>query len=576
MRPALDSRWLTPAVFRLEGADFYREFETMQTAVTQQDLAELRAGGFDGVWFAAVLRELVPTSLFEPFEQKSRQRLQVLRAVSETLADAGIALWLYLNEPRGYPACHPFWHAHPECRGDSGCCLMSNEPETNAMCSRSEPVRVFLRESMAELCHALPQLAGVFVITASEYHTHCFSHRPLKGPEAMPDCPRCAGTDRSDTVADILNALADGVRDAGAQTRVVAWTWSWARHIEPDPQPRLIGRLTPEIALLSDFERGQVVQRAGRAILVDEYSLVVAGPSPRFCGHRILAAATGRTCYAKLQINTTHELPTVPNLPVPGRVYDKLAAMFRDGVRACLAAWNFGLSLTVNTFAFRLLGAQPPPGDRHGFLVDLAATYFEPGVCAEACASAWEQFEVALAFHPQEEAFLYRSPLAYAPAYPLAERFSGRPMGPSWLVHDWGDRLEDALGPYTFAELIALLTELVSRWPTETYAAALADGRLGPRARQELDTAISAGHFFRSCRNVFRWYDALHRHDADSAYRALEDEQRHLPLLLSILERDDRIGFHQECRARLVSPEHVRKKLDHLAQIRVADCLLKI
>lgn len=558
-----------PSIFRLARADFYHEADTMLPAARQADWVTLKAHGFDAVWFHSVLREVCPTALFAPFQPGHQKRLEALRATVQLAGQAGMGVWLYLNEPRGLPADHPFWAAHPECAGDTGACLMSGAGQTRALCTSQPRVMEFLREATIQLCGAVPELAGMFVITASEYHTHCFSHCPLEGPAAQTDCPHCAGHNRAQVVAEILNQLAAGIAQAGTKTKLAAWTWSWARHIEPDPQPGIITRLRPAIALLSDFERGLPARRAGHELMVDEYSLAVTGPSRRFQDHATQAHQTQRDLLAKLQLNTTHELATVPNLPVPGRLYDKLAAMQSMGVTGCLASWNFGLFPTLNTFAYGFF-QQDRTQTKPVFLEQLARAYFSLEVDVNQVLQAWEGFERALDAHPLVEPFIYFSPLCYAPAYPLKTAFAQTPLGPSWLEHPWGDRLEDSLGPYNLDEMITLLDQLTTRWEAacETYTQALkfTTGQ-SKSVDEERNSAFAAGHFFRSCRNVYRWYAAWRDHDHHALQETAADELEHLPKLINILEADDRIGLHQECGRRYVTAEKVQEKLVDLSKL---------
>src|SRR2546425_704080 len=62
--------------------------------------------------------------------------------------------------------------------------------QTYAMCLSTEPVQRYLREGIRDLFSAVPELAGAFVITASEHHTHCWSHVWRIASKKI-DCPRC-------------------------------------------------------------------------------------------------------------------------------------------------------------------------------------------------------------------------------------------------------------------------------------------------------------------------------------------------------------------------------------------------
>ena len=54
------------------------------------------------------------------------------------------------------------------------------------------------------------------------------------------------------------------------------------------------------------------------------------------------AQQRGLAVMAKLQVGTTHELSTVPNLPLVDHLYEKLVGAEQLGLAGFLATWNFG------------------------------------------------------------------------------------------------------------------------------------------------------------------------------------------------------------------------------------------
>src|SRR5262245_3624361 len=112
---------ITPRIFRVYGTDYYAD-EAMDAPSTHTDarLADVSRMGYDGVWIHAELRELAPTSLFRAHVHDADKRITALREAARRARNHGLGLWLYLNEPRGYPQSHPFWKKHPELAGQPG------------------------------------------------------------------------------------------------------------------------------------------------------------------------------------------------------------------------------------------------------------------------------------------------------------------------------------------------------------------------------------------------------------------------------------------------------------------------
>ena len=94
----------------------------------------------------------------------------------------GIKVYLYFNEPRSLKQEDTFWKAHPELKGQpmtfSG---ISKEFDAHyiSLCTSTPAVKEYLEESAYNLFKAVPGLGGAFLITASEWPTHCYSHFPL-------------------------------------------------------------------------------------------------------------------------------------------------------------------------------------------------------------------------------------------------------------------------------------------------------------------------------------------------------------------------------------------------------------
>ncbi len=130
-------------------------------------LARLAAAGENAVWLHVELGHLamVPWAANAQIEQ----RREGLRGLVARGARHGMKIFLYFNEPRSLPAVSPVFDQHPEWRGAA-------EGDYNAVCTSAPGVRAALRDAVADLCRAVPDLGGFFTITASENLTNCWSH----------------------------------------------------------------------------------------------------------------------------------------------------------------------------------------------------------------------------------------------------------------------------------------------------------------------------------------------------------------------------------------------------------------
>jgi hypothetical protein len=358
---------------------------------------------------------------------------------------------------------------------------------------------------------------------------------------------------------------------------------------EDDPQPGILAAL-PAVPLLADFERGGRrrvrLRTAGctvdREIPVDEYSLAYIGPSDRFLGTFAAARARRRPCYAKLQIGTTHEIATVPNLPLIPNLYRKFAALRRLGVPGLLGCWNFGNAPTLNTFAAGRLMQDPPPASEETFLTATARDYF-PRCAPGRVAAAWRHFSAAMEFHPFSMPFVYLGPVNYAPVCPWRLEPPARPLQGSWYVlEDYGDRLADCCGPFSPLEVECLLAALVRRWRrglTELDAG-LAPAASERHAGEEQRVAHMIACQFRSALHLFRfqrlrdaWLAAPTADRARAWQNVARAEVANLRACLPLVEADPRLGWHAGSFPhphRFYDAPGIRRQIDALAALRRA------
>jgi hypothetical protein len=578
-----------PRIFRRPESDFNAD-EPLQAAsvYTAESLGSLVEHGFNGIWLRGRLRELMQSTVLPELNDARRQeRIDSLRAVIARGRAAGVGVYLFFNDPLALPANDPFWRAHPDLAGEPH--HEWGGGDVVSLCLSEPTVARFFEEAAASVLRDLPGLTGVILITASEYHSHCWSHYVRYGlddgitvPSATPlRCPRCARREPAELVAQIARGWRDAADRHAPACRVIAWNWSWSLWYR-DPQREVLGALPPGVDVLADWERGGQRAWRGRTIVVDEYAMGYAGPSERFLGTCAAARQAGRPVLAKLQIGTTHEIATVPNLPLLTNLHQKLTSLHKHGIAGFMGAWNFGCSLTLNTYAIRLFLEQPAEyRDRDRFLGTLAQTYL--GVADPAAViRAWEQFARAFEHYPFSIQLLYFSPLNDAPAHPLSFHYTGTPLGGSWVPHEFGDRLGDCLGKFTMGEVADAFTGLACGWQEGLawYEQALRHFAPGasPAQRQhameELHCAQMIGLQFRSAANLFRFHAERQRLMAERDLVApcdlprtealtslLRAEILNAHAALPLVEADPRLGFHQEARVYMYDAALIRKKI---------------
>lgn len=471
-----------PRILRSPWSAFYgRELEDALQAHPEAYLRQAADQGYNGLWLHAVLRDTAASDLFPDTAQK-RRRITALQRFVEKVDKHGFKVYLYLCEPRSLRGNDPFWSRHRDLAGQPFTMSGRDEGLENcdlALCTSTSAVKECLEQSTYRLFRQVPGLGGAFMITASEFHTHCYSHQPL--PRKFTDpymeawskapftCPRCRERTPAEVTAEVIQLVNRGIKSASPQADVMAWTWSWYI-VEKDPQPTLLSLLPKDVIVISDLERGGWKDVGGRRYPVDEYSYSSLGPSPRFRQQAAIAQQRGLRIMAKMQIGCTHELAAIPYLPVPFLLAEKLKRMRKLGVDGYLGCWIFGGDLTPMSRLAGIMSRQPQPEPVQAVLEVARTEFGEAG--APAVCRAWRKLCTAWRRYPFSIALLYNGPINYATACPFSLPYATRSL--TWCTQppprdqqghlQGGDDLEHWVKPFGAPVVIGAFRQMLQEW----------------------------------------------------------------------------------------------------------------
>lgn len=399
-------------------------------------LARLQQRGVNGVWLHVVLRDLAPPSAdFPEFGEGHRERLKNLEKMVERAKKYGIDVYLYMNEPRAMP--ESFFANRPAMKGvpDPG----SPVPYF-AMCTSHPKVRGWVSDSLAYIFERVPNLGGVFTITASENLTNCSS----KFTQAA--CPHCKDRAPSDILVEINEAIAEGVHRSAPDAKVIAWDWGWARHGDASDT---VAKLPKSIWLMSVSEWKLPIERGGVKAVIGEYSISAVGPGPRATKHWQVAQQHGLHTLAKVQFNITWEIAAVPYVPVMNLIAQHNANLAEANLDGQMLSWSLGGYPSPNLELARLFAENP------GLTVDQAldmlakSTYGEAGA-AEA-KQAWQHFSDGYAEYPYSSSGMYTGPQHIGPANLLYAKPTGYSPGMVCFPYDGLNRWSSPFPPEVYA-----------------------------------------------------------------------------------------------------------------------------
>lgn len=506
-------------------------------------LQRLSSVGVNAVWLHAVLRDLAPGGAAIPeFGIDHERRLANLRTLVERARKYGIGVYLYMNEPRAMPAS--FFRKHAELGG-------IQENEFTALCTSHPVVRQWMGDALAYVFRHVPDLAGIYAITASENLTSCASHG------AWQACPRCKARTDTDIIAEVAAVLEEGVHRASPKANVILSDWGWKGHGDAVD---IIKRLPKSVWLMSVSEWNLPIERGGVRSVVGEYSISSVGPGPRALKHWTAATQAGVKPAAEIQFNNTCEIASIPYLPVLDLVAEHIHNLASVRLHGMLIGWTMGGHPSPNFELARELNRTPAP-DVGAVLDALARERFGPEGAPHA-RKAWTTASDAFRQYPFHIGVVYTSPIQWGPANPLYRSKTG------YHATMWGipyDDLEGWRGPYPPEVFAAQYEKVAAGFGLAVAELQLALDKAPPMqrnsAKADLRYARAAAIHFQSIANQARFVlarDSLAQSAPALAQeersrlradikRCLESEIALAHQLFSLAREDSRIGFEPSC-----------------------------
>ena len=462
-------------------------------------LKAYQALGINGIWTQGVLSQLAPFPFDPKVSAGYQDRIQKMRLMTERLARYGIKLYLYLNEPRSMPLA--FYKNHPDLRGH----IRGGDA---SLCTSTEAVQNYLKDSVESICRAVPLIGGFFTITMSENQTNCYSRAA-----GNCSCPRCKEKSIGEVISGVMQCFLDGARRVSDEIKIFAWSWEWGTYGKD-----IIEHLPKGIILMAQSEMDIPFDIGGIRGHVSDYSMSIPGPGEHAKEQWAQAQSRGLEIAAKVQINTTWEASTVPALPVSPTIEQHIQQLGQEGVTHLLLSWT--------------LGGYPCRN-----IATAAKFFFEKVTVDTADANfrkAEEYFCKAFSEFPFHVQVLYRGPQNAGPSNLLYETPSGYRSTMTCFAYD---DLERWRGIYPVDVFESQFDKLCKTWMKGLNLLADSDDSEGAIM------AWAAYCLFRSSLNQIRFVRA--RDDGRKA-DAIEEAKNELSItkkMLTLMNKNAAIGY---------------------------------
>ncbi|MEO5996566.1 MAG: hypothetical protein ABIN89_07550 [Chitinophagaceae bacterium] len=552
-------------------------------------LNRLAHEGVNGLWLTVEFQDLCTTKFTPEAGVNAKQHLDKL---SQTVAQClryGIRTYIFCIEPKAWDLNDPVLKRYPELGG-------ATTYNKICFCPSSETAHQYLYESVNTIFKAVPELGGIINISHGERATTCLASVSSTGTidEAHPiNCPRCSKIPPWKVLYQSLSAMEEGMHAVSPKAELISWLYM------PQPQnfytddPHVLGEWvydipahTPKgVVLQFNFTSGVEQTRFGKLLVGGDYWLSDANPSDRFERIANVARKNETMVSAKIQTSNSHELATVPYLPVPSLLYKTFAAMRRLGVSYTMLCWYFGNYPGLMNQAAGMLSFENFPKDETSFLHDLASKYWHKKD-VPAIIDAWKNFSTGYENYPLTNMFQYYGPMHDGPVWPLLLKPQDAVLSPTWQIGSsitrkpWppsGDRIGESLGGVlSLKETLELCRRMSSSWDSGiAIFKRLEPGYTNEKDRiLDIGVAKAVGIQLRSGYNILRFYmlrEEMFRQNGKDRLiilKQLEDIiKEELALnkeLVELCQNDSRLGFHSEAEGYKYYPERIQWRMKQL------------
>ncbi len=531
-------------------------------------LNRLAHEGVNGLWLTIVFRDLCKTSI-TGLKPDAEKRLNKLRQTVAKCLRYGIKTWAFCIEPAGWLPDDPMLKKYPELQGPWGW-------DKYCFCPSSDTATQYLYESTNWLFNQVPGLGGILNISHGERETTCLSRVSATDNSVTP-CPRCGILPHWQILHRSLSAMRQGMRDASPSAELISWLYM------PQSAPLAdwvyeLPRHTPEGVILQfNFESGGCKNQLGHPRCGGDYWLSYVGPSDHFGCIAAGAAGSAAELSAKIQVGCSHEVASVPFVPVPGLLYRKYKKMRRLGVYNVMQCWYFGNYPGIMNRAAGMLAGENFENPEDDFLLKLARP--EWGASSETVVRAWQYFAEGYSHYPLSNQFQYYGPMHAGPVWPLYLKPALKPLAPTWKPDfpPSGDTIGECLENHTLEEAMILCRQLSEIWNNGVALLNSLKPEFDGNHDRLLDIGLAEalGIQFESGYNILKFYHLRKRlYGEKNSMETLVEMEKIVQAemvrgerLIALCEQDSRLGFHSEAESHLYYPARLLWRIEQLRKL---------
>ncbi|MBR2426369.1 MAG: hypothetical protein IKB16_06470 [Lentisphaeria bacterium] len=523
-------------------------------------LDRLAAAGINGLWLSAEFEQLSGSSFTGEADETAKRRLEKLQQTVNKCRRYGIRIFLQMNGPKSRAYDDPLFQKCPSIRG-------YEVYGTWTFCPSTPEGQQYLEEVCRNIFTSVKHLGGILNITLGEAITTCASFDHTL-------CPRCRNVEWKEILHNTWRAMRKGMDAGNPDADLISWLYVAAPTFLDEKIYTLLDGAPDRVIVQLNCESGSVVRQNGKDYQIGDYWLATDTPSQNFINFAETAKKFNTPIGAKLQVGCSHEVATVPYVPVPGILYRKYKRLKELHVSTVMQCWYFGNYPGLMNMAAGQLAFEDFKDTEEDFLFRLAVP--EWGKYAKTVMKVWKTFSQAYTNYPATNMFQYFGPVADGISWPLYMEDQNRGLTSTWLLDPEinGDNIVECLMEMDMEDVLVQMHKLSSQWHKgqlqyeklrETFA-----------ANKERTLDINLGKAldiqFNSALNILRFYQLR-----SQMFTIRNKEITNTRQMLALTELDNRLGFHSEAEGYKYYPEKLQWRLQQLMKgNKAAECSYKI
>ena len=520
-------------------------------------LNRLAHDGTNGIWIYTRFKDLLPSDIFPEYGENWEKRIAKLRKVVAKCKRYGVKVYVFGVEPAALTP--ELAQKYPDAIG------YLTKDNNYTLCTHTEKGAAYCVEATQKLLELVPDLGGIIDITDGERFTSCSSAYHYER------CPRCSQYSKGQVLAHTVELFQEGIRRSGTNAEFISWTYGHRVWDLEDIQDYV--KFSPDDAfLMENLEDAGFTKQLGKTRQAIDYWLSYVGPSQMYEAAATAALEHNKRMFAKMQVCCSHEIATVPYIPVPGILFDKYAAARSYGVEGVMQCWYFGNYPSLMSKAAGELSFMEDFSDKQRFLEHLAGIYF--GSQAKDAVKAWKCFEDGYKNYPVNIMFSYYGPMHDGVVWDLALMPKNRALSRTWQLLDPpdGDRIGECLqSGHTLDEAVLLSQIMKECWQQGMRCLPQNTPQEQKNIAAALQLLLASGY------NILRFYKLRSQllkgeNDQSAILQEMESivdlEIQNSEKMIPLCKGDSRLGYHSEAEGYKFFPEKLEDRIKKLRLLR--------